>query len=220
MKEEKSLEYSPVKIKKEPPVESVLIVPRPKTSNWPAPKQEEGVKPKPKRVKSVQLTKFDAKWRSRSKLFQTFFFCFYCKFGLMSENFMNRHLKTCRKISPTKFECDCCIKRYLQKKHLRQHVHMHSSEGKYSCTKCGTVFSRKENFLKHSRSKKINKCANYEVEFSCKPLLFRHQREVHGNMFKCDECSYQTKVKHIFEAHKGTQQIDLVQDLHEEVRNL
>lgn len=66
--------YPQVEVKHEPPVEFVLILPPPNHKT-----EEEDVGSNTKWVESVKLKKFDARWPSESKPFQTFLTCPPCQ---------------------------------------------------------------------------------------------------------------------------------------------
>lgn len=134
----RKMENSLVRVKHEPPVEFVLILPRP-THDWPAIKQEDV---KLKWVESAQLTKFDAKRPSDSELFQTFLICQHCHLVMKHQCNLTRHLKTCSKLNPKGFECDICGESVQAKSRMRKHMPKHSSEKKFRCTKCGFKFKR------------------------------------------------------------------------------
>lgn len=147
--EDQNFEHSPVRVKHEPLVEYVLILPRP-TIGWPAIKQEEDVKLK--WVKSVQLTKFNTKWPGSAKFFKTFFTCQHCQ--LVVRSHLSLHLKACSKLNPARFECDVCGEIFQKKSRMSQHMTKHSSERNFrcTCTKCGSGFKSYYELLMHKKN--------------------------------------------------------------------
>lgn len=153
------------------------------------PKFEHFLVLKPKWVKSVELTRLDAKWSSRPALHQTFLTCSHCQLLVTCRSALYRHLKTCGKMNPDLT--------------ANSDVLNYQGDGQFCCTKCGFAFRKKENLQKHSRQKKTF-CLMCGIKFSCKRLMHRHRSEFHGNVYKCDKCPYQTQYQTVYTRHKGT----------------
>lgn len=152
--EENSLNFLQRNVKEEPPVEFVLILPRP-TSTWVS------FMEKRKWVRSVQLMKFDAKWREEATLFQTFFTCEHCQLVAKRKVSLAYHLEACSKRYPDRFKCDLCGRAFQKKSLVRPHMLKHSTELKFWCDKCDQGFKSEKNLLLHSRANKIHKCIPY-----------------------------------------------------------
>lgn len=59
--------------------------------------------------------------------------------------------------------------------------------------------------VKHSlRERRLHKCVNCNALFPNNLLLDGHRSKCHGNMFECDRCPYQTKVKTDLTMHRKT----------------
>lgn len=129
--------------------------------------------------------------------------CPHCHYNMRHQKRLINHLKICGKARPAIFECDVCGDRFQAKHMMRKHMLKHSSEGNFRCPECGFGFKTNITLQHHLRSKKTHKCLVCDIEFSCKFSQRRHRSEVHGSMYKCGKCSYQTKVASRFINHKG-----------------
>lgn len=134
---------------------------------------------------TIKLKKFDRKWRSRAKNFESFIVCIKClRVFKRNANFI-QHLCT-----PNILHCDMCFKTFKFKSDILNHLnHFHMKLNHFECNKCGEKFRRFQSLIIHHNSVRLWKCHACIKTFKCK-LLFRKHVKDHGQSFKCNQCSY------------------------------
>lgn len=104
--------------------------------------------------------------------------CEICK-QKVKPNSMQPHMKT-HEPNRKQLECNICMKKFLKKTTLGEHMMLHNSPDAFQCVPCGKSF-------KHSDS------------------LNRHRKEVHEKRdknYKCSRCNYDTNDKRNLTKHE------------------
>lgn len=58
------------------------------------------------------------------------------------------------------------------------------------CPYCGTIFTNKNSFYRHTTGSKVHKCKICEVDYKCGVSLKTHVQKYHSKSFNCNQCSY------------------------------
>lgn len=88
--------------------------------------------------------------------------------------------------SSKKFECNKCIKIFLKKNNLNDHIlAKHSNVEKYECSICKKSFSYKQSLNRHMNGHKVEisvySCSECGYSSQLKFMLVRHIKSVHLN---------------------------------------
>jgi KRAB domain-containing zinc finger protein len=198
------------KIKKEPEVQFVLILP-------------------PRQVKIEKFEELsDGKSQSSEKMFQ----CQQCPKSYDKRQNLYRHEQThkpkvkceicCKNVSQKaigthskrhgnikKFNCDHCNASFVMKYHLVQHMRKHQSVKQFNCQQCKRGFNQSQNYKTHLQSHSNNprpfQCDLCPKNFPKKQDAQRHLMATHTQIsFKCDKCNFTTKWKTVLISHKQT----------------
>lgn len=172
------------KIKHEPPVEFVLILP-PATDDGPAPLQQsakDGVKPKP----------------GLSKMLTNVFKCEKCPYQAKAESFLAKHKRA--HLEGT-FDCEKCEKSFLSPYSLQHHQKGVHDEKQVTCKVCGKVFKNRNSLYQHNRTHDKAECSicnKMVAKFLMAALLRAHTAK---KIFKCDLCDYSSRLKSYLKLH-------------------
>ena len=112
----------------------------------------------------------------------------------------------------TKF-CTYCGKAFKQKRHLNDHLLMHTGEKPHQCTACGKCFARKNHLKEHNRihtGEKPYQCAECGKNFRKRSHLNQHMLVHTGHpgpmgvpprTYQCDKCNLRFSRKTYLDQH-------------------
>ena len=135
-------------------------------------------------------------------------------------NFRNNAYDAIRKLSGDTIFCSKCDKTFQNFDELAQHKISHNGETMFSCSQCKKVFSRRNYFTKHLKTKehlalvnnikipeairKPRTCTKCGEVFSRHRNLKKHQRDFSGeSLFSCPQCDKKFCASGSLIKHKG-----------------
>lgn len=183
-------------IKHEPSAEFVLILPNghekiPTISVRPIKVDLEGF--------SIKLRKFDLLRKHRAKFFKSFYVCRKCEKVIAAKGHFDRHSRRC---NTADYQCDLCPFSNHFKDQLGKHMKYHFKFKYFYCYECGEGFRNRAGVQRHIKRMRLYRCSICSINFKCRYGLKKHDRSVHANMFKCDQCPYVGKTKKYLTTHK------------------
>ena len=98
-----------------------------------------------------------------------------------------------RQAVESRYQCDVCDRKYIQKSHLNHHVKsVHLGSRPYQCGTCNMTFSTKQTLVVHIRihtGSKPYKCIRCGENWRTISHLHRHYRKYHFMVAK-EHCEY------------------------------
>ena len=78
--------------------------------------------------------------------------CMRCQASFAWKKDLDFHTSVCGKPKEA-VECKVCHKKFKAQKYLTDHMHIHTSPGKYQCTQCGKEYSHRASLKNHEKRK-------------------------------------------------------------------
>jgi KRAB domain-containing zinc finger protein len=131
------------------------------------------------------------------------------KCGICNNDFRKYYLKDHlkRHQSIRKFNCDHCSSSYVTKAGLVCHMWKHRSDKQFKCTQCNRGYNQigafKIHLLSHTNNPRPFQCDLCPKNYATKLEVKVHLMAIHTELsFKCDQCDYMTKWKTNLNQHK------------------
>lgn len=196
------------KIKEEPAVEFVLILPpqEVKEENF-SDSSEDQKQSEEKKFHCQQCLKlFEIKKNllRHKEIYKPKVKCQICS-KEVTKKYLKIHLKSHENIKD--FKCDLCSAGFVTKNRLVLHMWMHRGEKRFKCSECNRGFNigrdLKIHLLSHSVNPRPFQCDQCPKTYSRKQILEQHLLEVHLNdVLRCVKCDFTTKRKNSLLVHK------------------